>query len=105
MIPHVSVKVKPTIKLCWIFTDESSGRLVVVSGAVVVEARFGVEVATGVAEGIRDRARGSCDLAEAVVSVAERKRAGRVRERGDRAETVLLVVIGCAASRFLISLL
>lgn len=54
----------------WIFAEEPSQRLIVISGAVVVESGFGVKLPAGVLEGIRNSPGRSREVAKRIVDIA-----------------------------------
>jgi hypothetical protein len=63
-----------------IFRDKPSCSRVVVSGAVVVQASFRVEFATGVTEAVRQRARTGGQVPERIVRVRIREGTGRITQ-------------------------
>ena len=79
-----------------IFFQEPSHTRVVVSGAVVVQRSFSVELPDRVLEPVRQRPGRSCWVAKRIETVGLRERAASVCQRCDCAETINVVEIGCA---------
>ncbi len=68
-ISDIRVEVDTTSELNWILTDESAGLWIVISGAVVVEAGFRVELSSRVTEIVHNAARSGDDVAKGIVIV------------------------------------
>src|SRR5207302_7007255 len=85
---EVDVRVEPERVLgC-----KSSRGLIVVTGAIIVNSRFRVELATSISERIRRGTRGSGKISERIVGVGVNQGPTGVAKRGNRAKSVLLVV-------------
>src|SRR5712692_519428 len=99
-IVDVGVEIDAALKSDRVLAEEAANCRVVISGAVVIEASFGVEFTACVVERINDGARRGGQVAESVVGVGVRYCSRGVAQRRDRAETVGIVVARCTGAKF-----
>jgi hypothetical protein len=91
--------VDPTPESDRVFAHEPTGVLVVVSGAVIIQAGLRIKFASGIAKAVDQIAGRGDKVPEAVISVGVRQSAGRVAERSQRAQPVGLIEARCGAAQ------
>src|SRR6267142_79010 len=95
-VANITVEIWPRVEAPGIFAEEPASRWVVVSGAIVIEAGFGVRFAGCILEWIHKRASRSRQFAEGIVGVGIRDGTSRTAQRGDGTKTIGVVVAGRA---------
>src|SRR5258705_3857525 len=98
-VANITVEIWPRVEAPGIFAEEPASRWVVVSGAIVIEAGFGVRFAGCILEWIHKRASRSRQFAEGIVGVGICDGTSRTAQRGDGTKTIGVAVAGPALAK------